>query len=110
MTIHETPFFRRDLRRLVKKYPSLIAQIRQLRTDLSENPQMGQSIGMSCYKIRLPIQSKGAGKRGGARIVTYVQLINDSLHLLTIYDKSEQSNITDKDILNIIKMARKEKR
>lgn len=102
MRVNETSHFRRDFRQLAKKYPSLIDEIRQIRADLLDNPQMGQPIGMSCYKIRVPIRSKGTGKRGGARIVTYVQLVEEDIYLLTIYDKSEQSDISDKDILKII--------
>lgn len=102
MTIDETPMFRRDLRKLAKKYPSLIGEIRKIRSELEDNPQMGMSIGMSCYKIRIAIASKGTGKRGGARLVTYVQLVDEHIYLLTIYDKSEQADISDKDLLNII--------
>ena len=42
--------------------------MQQLLTD----PHLGTPIGYSCYKIRMVIASKGAGKRGGARVVTYV--------------------------------------
>ncbi len=57
---------------------------------------------MGCYKIRLPIASKGVGKRGGARLITYVRLVEEQIDLLTIYDKNEVSDISDKDILKII--------
>ena len=57
---------------------------------------------MNCYKIRLAIASKGVGKRGGARVITYVCLLNDQIDLLTIYDKNEVSDISDKEILSII--------
>lgn len=50
------------------------------------------------YKIRLAIKSKGKGKSGGARVITYVLTDNNEIYLLTIYDKSEFDSIDDKTI------------
>ena len=63
--------FKRDLRRLRKKYPSLVGELRELEGELCQNPTKGTPIGGSCYKIRLAIKSKGKGKSGGARVITY---------------------------------------
>ena len=52
-------------------------------------------IGRACYKIRLAISSKGGGKSGGARIITYVQVTNETVTLLMIYDKSDQASISE---------------
>ena len=73
-----------------------------LLSNLKDNALMGTAIGNSCYKIRLAITSKNKGKSGGARIITYVQVHDESIYLLSIYDKSEQSSITDQDILSRI--------
>ena len=54
------------------------------------------------YKIRLAIKSKGKGKSGGARVITYVLTDNNEIYLLTIYDKSEFDSIDDKTIKSII--------
>ncbi|ONF90684.1 type II toxin-antitoxin system RelE/ParE family toxin, partial [Leptospira santarosai] len=55
------------------------------------------------YKIRIPIASKGKGKSGGARVITCVFLIEKVVWLLSIYDKSEKENISDKDLEKAIK-------
>ncbi len=68
---------------------------------LESDPKHGTQIGNNCYKIRLSIASKGKGKSGGARVITYVQVIHTSVYLLSIYDKSELENITDKE-LNVL--------
>lgn len=52
----------------------------------------------SCYKIRIAIKSKGKGKSGGARVITHVQVFENNVFLLAIYDKSEQKDISDKEI------------
>jgi hypothetical protein len=44
-------------------------------------------LGNNFYKIRLAVSSKGKGKSGGARVITYVKLIRESVYLSTIYDK-----------------------
>ena len=47
-------------------------------------------------KIRLNITSKGKGKSGGARIITYETIINvtnKNVVLASIYDKSKNSSI-----------------
>lgn len=60
------------------------------------------------YKIRLANQSKGTGKRGGFRVVTYyVEQVGDEevVYLVTIYDKSEEDNIRREELLDIVKDA-----
>jgi hypothetical protein len=48
--------------------------------------------------------SKGKGKSGGARVITYIQVIHHSVYLLAIYDKSEQANIEDGDLKSLLKL------
>lgn len=96
--------FERQARILYRKYPSLKKELLTLINDLKENPIKGISIGHGCYKIRLAIASKGKGKSGGARIITHMVFKEDTLYLLSIYDKSELENLTDNEILELVKM------
>jgi mRNA-degrading endonuclease RelE of RelBE toxin-antitoxin system len=100
-TIH---VFERQAKRLMKKFPSLKKEIQALIQELKEEPTKGTSIGYNCYKIRLAIASKGKGKSGGARIITHLVFKNDIVYLLTIYDKSELENLSDNEILELIKL------
>lgn len=102
MQIEPTDRFKREFKRLLKKFPSLAKELRDTVAELDGNPTLGTSIGMGCYKIRLAIASKGVGKRGGARIITYVRLTEEHIDLLTIYDKNEFSDISDREVLKII--------
>ena len=61
--------------------------------------------GQECYKIRPQISSKGKGKSGGARIITRVKIVHQTIFLLSIFDKSELDNIYDKQLTNILKIA-----
>jgi mRNA-degrading endonuclease RelE of RelBE toxin-antitoxin system len=101
--IFPTKQFEKELKRLVKKFPSLTNEFGHLIDKLEENPTFGVSISGNCYKIRLSISSKGKGKSGGARVITYVYFKETSVYLLTIYDKSELSNVKNTELLEMIK-------
>lgn len=101
--IKTIPKFEKELKRLVKKYPSLKTEFIELVKELKEDPKQGTSIGNNCFKIRLAISSKGKGKLGGARIITNIVVTEAIVYLLSIYDKTEQDNISDKEISELLK-------
>lgn len=99
-----TENFERKVKRLSKKYFSLKSDLKSIFDQLSINPTFGSSLGNNCYKIRFSIKSKGQGKSGGARIITYVRFIKDTVYLIDIYDKSEKDTISEKEIIELITM------
>ena len=99
--ITTTPDFARDLKQLAKRYPSLKQDYGVFLDNLRETPQMGVPLGKHLRKVRFNITSKDKGKKGGARIITHVVLcaFNEAnITLVTIYDKSDQENISDKEL------------
>ena len=101
-----TAFFLRKTKRLLKKYHSLQKSLLQLEKALILDPKMGTSYGSGIYKIRLADESKGKGKSGGFRVITYV--IEETqeatnIYLVTIFDKSEEASIDKNDIREILK-------
>lgn len=94
--------FKKEAKRLIKKFPSLKQELAELSAILQKAPETGTSLGNDTYKIRIAIKSKGKGKSGGARVITYVVTDNKEVYLLTIYDKSEFDSIDDKTLKNII--------
>ena len=92
--LQASPTFAKELKRLAKRHRSLKEDLAKLGSELKQNPTLGTPIGKDCYKIRLAISSKGKGKSGGARIITYVFVQGKTVYLLSIYDKSEQANIS----------------
>ena len=96
------PNFGKELKKLAKKYPSLTEDFKALILSLEENPLQGISLGNSCYKIRIAITSKGKGKSGGARIITFVKISQTTVYLLSIYDKSDKENISDKELIELL--------
>jgi len=101
--IEATPAFLLDAKKLAKKYPSLKTNIAGLAKQLTANPTLGTPLGKDTYKIRLAIVSKGRGKSGGARVITCVKIIATTVYLVSIYDKSVQDDITDKELKERIK-------
>ncbi len=101
--VDSIPFFDAQLKRLAKKYPSLKTDVGQLINVLEVNPVQGIALGKNCYKIRLAIKSKGKGKSGGARVISYVYVTKNTVYLMSIYDKAEQADISNSDLSLLIK-------
>jgi hypothetical protein len=100
-----TPF-ERNFKRLSKKFKSLISEFESLSKQISENPSLGIAMGGGLFKIRLASQSKGKGKSGGFRVVTYY--IDETkevqtVYLVSIYDKSEEENISKAILEELVK-------
>lgn len=90
--------FEKEAKRLIKKFNSLKSEISDLINEIEENPKIGNPIGDGFYKNRLAIRSKGKEKRGGAGVVPYLKIIAETVYLVSIYDKSEKSDIGDKEV------------
>lgn len=97
------PSFNKELKALLKKHRSIKTDIALLGKELSENPKLGIEILENCFKIRMAISSKGKGKSGGARVITYFYINDETVFLLSIYDKSDDESISDKEIRDLIK-------
>lgn len=97
-----TPRFRKDIKKLAKKYSSLKKEFSVLLVKLKLDPKQGIPIGNECYKIRLAITSKGKGKSGWARVITHIVISDTVVYLLTIYDKSEKENINDRELRGLL--------
>lgn len=100
------PEFKRQFKRLAKKYHSLRNDLDSWKKEILEDPFQGDDLGGGVRKIRMVIADKGKGKSGGARILTLnVKVSEDGMNvtLLTIYDKGEISNVKDEFIEFLIK-------
>jgi len=96
------PNFKKELKKLAKKYPSIKQDLTVLIEELEQNPKKGAPLGNNSYKIRLAIASKDKGKSGGARVITYLKVTETSVYLLSIYDKSNKESIPEQDIKDLI--------
>jgi mRNA-degrading endonuclease RelE of RelBE toxin-antitoxin system len=107
-TVITSKNFRNEAKILSKKYKTLKTELVSLETELLRTPKAGQSMGNGLYKIRLASKSKGKGKRGGFRVITYLiehDTVKDvfEINLITIYDKSDVANVLKDDIIKALK-------
>lgn len=73
--------------------------------ELEANPNLGTDLGGGLRKIRMAIVSKGRGKSGGARVITFSVIISveeTEVNLLTIYDKSERESVSRAEIEQLL--------
>ena len=94
--------FKKEAKRLIKKFPSLKQELMELNNSLETQPELGIPLGNNTFKIRIAIKSKGKGKSGGARVITFLVTENKEVYLLTIFDKSEFDNLDDRLLKSII--------
>lgn len=104
-SVYPTPDFKKFVKRLSKKYPSLKSDLQDLILVLNEKPDSGISLGQGIHKIRIAITSKGKGKSGGARVITYLVTEDNEVYLVYIYDKSQLENISKEQIIELLKKA-----
>ena len=72
---------------------------------LEKNPMQGDELSPGIRKIRLAIVSKGKGKSGGARVITYTICASESegrVYLVDVYDKSDFSTVSVSILKKII--------
>jgi mRNA-degrading endonuclease RelE of RelBE toxin-antitoxin system len=98
--------FERGAKALRKRYPSFESDYDTFLNELEKNPYGGESLGHHIYKNRMAIASKGKGKSGGARVITYnLQQLNDEevlITLMSIYDKSDIENVSDAYLRSLV--------
>lgn len=73
--------FKKEAKKLSKKYPSLKRELTKLFAELERNPTLGIPLGKNIYKIRLAIASKNKGKSGGARVLSFVKVTQTTVLL-----------------------------
>ena len=91
-----TPDFEKSFKALAKRHRSLKQDFRDFSKELKQNPFQGDELSPGIRKIRMAITSKGRGKSGGARVITYtvVALENSGdIYLIDIYDKNDFSTV-----------------
>ena len=102
LEIIRSDYFTKEFKRLAKRYRSLIDDYEAFLDNFRLNPLQGEEIAPHVRKIRMAITSKGRGKSGGARVITFNALVSEQdgkIYLLLIYDKADTPNVK----MNVIK-------
>ena len=103
LKIVPTPEFVKQVKKLAKSYKQISKDLESLKQQLLKNPKSGIELGNKCFKIRLANSSVPTGKSGGFRVITYYFDENNIVRLLLIYSKSEKENISDRELIDVLK-------
>ena len=88
--------FKKELKPLAKKYPSIKEDLQYLLDNIEKELALADDLGNGFRKIRFNIKSKGKGKSGGARVISYEILLSaeeKNVVFASIYDKSDFDSI-----------------
>jgi mRNA-degrading endonuclease RelE of RelBE toxin-antitoxin system len=99
-----TSEFKRNIRQLAKKYRRIKSDIQPVIDSLSQGQTPGDQIpnvNYEAYKVRAKNSDSAKGKSGGYRII-YERTLDGKIVLVTIYSKTEQSDIAPHEIRQII--------
>lgn len=96
--------FKRSLKRIAKKYRHVRQDVQPVIDDIIAGNIPGDQIphvGYEVYKVRIGNSDNRQGKRGGYRMIYYV-VQEDKRLLITLYSKTEQSDVNAEAIRRII--------
>ncbi|MEG5172019.1 type II toxin-antitoxin system RelE/ParE family toxin [Microcoleus sp. B3-D7] len=102
--IEVTPRFQRDLRTLAKRYRNIRNDIQPVIEQLQAGELPGDRIaGMEyeIFKVRIKNSDIQKGKSAGYRAIYYLKT-SDSIVLVTIYSKSDLSDIAAETVREIL--------
>ena len=104
--IQTSSYFDAEAKRLAKRHRSFIDDLQDFRDSIVKNPYQGTELSPGIRKVRLTIGSKGRGKSGGARVITFTYLIDEKdgvVILLLLYDKADAGSVKMNVVRQIIK-------
>jgi mRNA-degrading endonuclease RelE of RelBE toxin-antitoxin system len=99
-----TPRFKKDLSQLAKRYRSIRKDLESLISQLQAGEIIGDRIAglnYQVFKVRLKNSDIQKGKSAGYRVLYYLKT-NTTIILVTIYSKSDLSDIQNQVIEEII--------
>lgn len=101
-TVVEMPEFEK----CVKSLKISEAERKEIIDAIATNPQAGDEIQGTggARKIRLPVPSKGKGKSGGYRVITFYSGDDIPVFVLSAYEKGKKDTLTQKE-KNILKLV-----
>ena len=104
--IRISSYFAHEAKRLAKHYPSFKNDYNEFLKSIKEDPYQGDDLGNGVRKVRMAIASKGRGKSGGARVITFNILVDEKnmeINLLLLYDKQVADNFNPAALKDALK-------
>jgi len=102
LQVVEQELYRKAHKKLSKQYIHLQNDIDNFLDSINSREDLGIELKSNVFKVRVKNSDKNKGKSAGYRLISYLAIINNELHLLYIYDKSKLENLTEKEIDKLI--------
>lgn len=99
-----TPEFKRNVRALAKKYQHIQSDVQPFIDKIQRGELIGdkvQGTGYTIFKVRIRNSDVKRGKSGGYRVIYYLKTTT-AIILVTIYSKTEQSDVSPAKIRKIL--------
>ncbi len=99
----ELPTYLKAVKKLKKRFRNISGDVDGFfKNDVSSVDDLGVKLHENIYKVRIKNSNKSTGKSGGYRLISYIEISNNKINLLYIYDKSDLDNISDKELDNLV--------
>ena len=99
-----TPEFKRNVRKKKKKYHHIQSDVLPFIEKIQSGELIGdkvQGTGYTIFKVRIRNSDALRGKSGGYRVIYYLKT-SSAIILVTIYSKTEQSDVSPAKIRKIL--------
>ena len=98
----EQSLYQKAFKKLSKTYRNIDLDVDNFLKSINAKEDLGVELKSNVFKVRVANSDKHKGKSAGYRLISYLVIIENELHLLYIYDKSKLVNLTEKEIDELI--------
>jgi len=101
-TVVEQELYKKAFKKLSKTYRNIDLDIKDFLQSINTKNDLGIELKSNVFKVRIKNNDKNKDKSSGYRLISYLAVIKNELHLLYIYDKSKLVNVTEKEVDELI--------
>jgi len=101
-TVVEQDLYKKAVRKLSKNYRNIESDVENFLKSINTKEDLGIELKSNIFKVRIANSDKNKGKSAGYRLISYLAVLENELHLLYIYDKSKLVNVTEKEVDELI--------
>ena len=102
LQVVEKILYKKSYKKLSKQYKNIGEDVNAFLDSISSKKDLGIEIKSNIFKARIKNSDKNKGKSAGYRLISYLALVDNELHLLYIDDKSKIENLTENEIDKLI--------
>ena len=109
LEIIEHELYEKSFKKLSKKFRNIAKDMDTFLLSVETKDDLGVELKPDIYKARIANTDKNRGKSAGYRLLTYIAVVRNELHLLYIYDKGSIGNLSESEVDAMISNALGEK-